>query len=156
MDISIGSGGDSLAQIVTAWAALAAAIFGPTAGYLAARHQARRSTVSIHRQQWIDALRNDIAELLVICSRLHRAKNESLSERNSLAVEAQLFISRIELRLNPGEEPHSELVRLLRDCLRAANGSSEATKDWPSTRRDTLDAAKAVLKAEWRVVKTGR
>lgn len=161
MEISIGSAGsENLAQVVTAWAALIAALFGPAAGYLAARHQARRTIVSNHRQTWIDGLRGDIAAYLAACTELSTdapyAKTADgkipLNARAQLK-EAQLLLSRIELRLNLAEPDHEALRAALRDLVGTALKGSDG--DFATPRKDVIAKAATVLKREWRVVKSG-
>lgn len=157
MEISIGSGGDA-AQTVTAWAALLAALLGPLAGYLAARHQSHRSVVSVNRQKWVDELREEIADFLGQVSEMEpmlkmlgKTKDE-IPGLTDLITQSGVLIARIELRLNPLENDHKELLGQLKECVRiAAQGG-----DLYAARTEALIRAKRVLKREWQVVKAGR
>jgi hypothetical protein len=51
-------------QGLTAAAALAAAFLGPIATIFIGRRQVRGNVLSVYRQTWINALRDDVAELM--------------------------------------------------------------------------------------------
>lgn len=159
MEISIGVSNGDWAQILTAWAALAAATLGPVAGYLAARHQAHRSVVSVNRQKWVDELRDEIAEFFVACAGVgieidensaYRSKDHKAATKAHI-VQIDRLLSTIELRLNPGEDDHRDLLARLRACVEAAitDGNYTEAKD------AALKVAKRVLKREWEAVKSG-
>lgn len=161
MEISIGSAGtQDLAQVVTAWAALIAAFFGPAAGYLAARHQARRTIVSNHRQTWIDGLRADVAAFVASCTELSTdapykqdAEGKIPLHVRPLLRESQLLLSRIELRLNPVEADHEALKIALGELVGAALKGPES--GFGPLRNSVVVKTATVLKREWGVVKAG-
>jgi hypothetical protein len=110
-------------QGLTAAAALAAASLGPIATIVIGRRQVRANVVSVNRQAWINALREDVAELMekriewallfaphadgqyIIC--LDEGKSNEIFER------IRFLGYRIELRLHPGEPKHDKLIALL-------------------------------------------
>lgn len=157
MDITIGNAGSDLPQTITAIAALFAALIGPALAYIAVRHQTRRTTVSSHRQAWIDGLRRDIASLVVACTELHARGPKmgdiaDLSDDDLKAVyRVQDLLSMIELRLNPTEAEHNELLSSLHGLIDVA----AANADFSKPRAKAMAVAKRVLKTEWNVVKAG-
>jgi hypothetical protein len=159
MEISIGGSSAEWTQIVTAWAALVAALLGPCAGYLAARHQAHRSVVSVNRQRWVDELRDELALFFVACAGLGQEANpnhpfRSIDPRSAVRshmTELDRLKSTIELRLNPNEPDHKLLLEQLQDCVDAAINDTA----YPRAKETALKTAKRVLKKEWEAVKSG-
>jgi hypothetical protein len=135
----------------------------------------KEQKVSEFRQAWIDALREDLATFLSCARAFARAMDarnshgietddpgkkpftsEKLGEIRSKAVEAYY---RIKLRLNPEEEAHKELLRLLWQAIVDQNAVLESNAlpriNVLGSIDRAADFASPVLKTEWRRVKEG-
>ena len=118
--------------------------------------------ISNHRQAWINALREDLAEYFKQLELMHYAIGDLLSQqpaedlsalenRKREARVAVLFVyRRIQLRLNRNEEIHIDLASKLMELQRV-----ETKVPNQALVEDTVDLARRVLKAEWEVAKWG-
>ena len=125
----------------------------------------KESKVSEFRQQWIDALRDDISELIsVLCYLAHEHELLSRSaDRSHVQVvldrikpemmAIQRIHARIELRLNPDE--HEKLLDILGNFVKFPVFSAKTTDEQTASIREVINEAQKVLKTEWRVVKSG-
>lgn len=96
--------------------------------------------ISEFRQQWINELRDDVSRLISIAS--EEMDSEELAEY-------QLLWTRIQLRLNPDEEAHNELVGklgALTNAIFSGNGHADA-------QTDIQTQVNILLKAEWERLK---
>jgi hypothetical protein len=120
---------------------------------------AKAVAISNHRQNWINALRDDIAAFLkevdvlhFMMSKLFRgpATTDDLEKQQDARASAMLVYRRIRMRLNMTETPSVKLAEAL-DAL--------MTIDSPVAHPDRMEAViKAsgiVLKREWAVTKYG-
>ena len=145
----------ALAAVGSAFAALGSSILGPVVSYWISRREIRASIVSSNRQLWIDALRNDITELLVHLQLLARSE---IADRQSseLVTQGVRLRNRILLRLNPNEEPHRELVRAIDDVLK--QGISPESPLTPTAVETAsakiVEISQSILKTEWNRVKS--
>lgn len=113
--------------------------------------QSRAAVVSANRQKWIDAVRDDVAELLTTVTTyksLHFADGTTAGSREALLTEERairrsmrLVRHRIELRLNPYETEHNEFLQALDAHI--------ASDDDPATAGEVVRQAKAMFKSEW-------
>ncbi|SRR6266404_267062 len=113
-------------QGLTAAAALAAAFLGPMATIIIGRRQIRANVLSLNRQTWISALREDIVELMekrIEVSQLfviHPVEGEIIctddKKSDELMERIRLLGYRIQLRLRPGDTDHDRLVKILREA----------------------------------------
>jgi hypothetical protein len=130
---------------------------------LVGRWSAKAVTISNHRQNWINALREDIVAFLQAVDKIQHSANmakggsPSLPEKSSdleAAHEARnsalLVYRRILLRLNMIEKPHIELGERLKELLTVKGATSDTQK---------IDAivmlSREILKHEWAVAKYG-
>jgi hypothetical protein len=115
------------------------------------------TAISNHRQAWINALRDDLAEFFKSLETMNYTirdylqNSEPNEEKRRTARVAVLFVyERIRLRLNRVEKMHIELERKLRAFL--DNPISEMLAD--RTKIDeAADLARRVLKTEWETTK---
>ncbi len=138
---------------VTAFAAILSA-FAAVIAAGAARRAAVASVRSTHRQAWIEALREDVAELLNQRIELSKQigfdhnKNLVMSELAEERMERIRFLMfRIELRLNPTENRHRKLIDPI----------SEAPVP-PLNKQLSADiklAAQAIIREEWKKASSG-
>lgn len=122
----------------------------------------KEQKTSEFRQQWIDALRTDIAEWIAEITMLYalsidlkdkdvETTERALETRFPNLVKVRLLTARIELRLNPGE--HREMFDAI-NALRDVDASTELSV----VHRRLSVATKAsqkILKEEWVRVKQG-
>lgn len=142
----------AVAAIVAAVIAALAAIASALTAYRASERSIRANVVSTNRQKWIDAIRDDFAEFLSsheIAYLYHGSSgtNAALAEEAKVARRRMYFLkNRIQLRLNPDEEPHIEFLDLL-DEMREMN------TPWSVIEPKTIRSAQDIFKAEWEVIK---
>jgi len=133
----------------------------------------KESKVSEFRQTWIDALRDDLAALFSNTRTLARAYQEFRSPPPELAkacgIEAVKITEvrhgaadayhRIRLRLNPDQDDHKELRRLLHLMMTAQQAYMDDEAGSADVPLAAVEAAaknaEGVLKTEWKRVKKG-
>lgn len=125
------------------------------------------------RQAWIDGLREDLSKFLGAARAMARATQSvhvhgaqfqsvplafSPQQAGEFRYQAAETLSKIKLRLNPGEAEHIELLRLLR-CAVDRQNEMLATQGPIEPVLAAIDAANdyapQVLKREWERVKVG-
>lgn len=148
--------------ITSAFVALVSAIVGPTVAYRIAKRQIQATVVSSNRQQWINALRDDMCELLV-----HLKMTTALRDPrfpSDLKIDVTQFMensvrlrNRVALRLNPSEPSHKKLLQVIDAYSFESAAPTEplTLKDSATASATLLNAAQDVLKSEWERVKTG-
>jgi hypothetical protein len=161
------AGGLIIAAIIAGAVAVVAAIITAIVSFLSLIISKEQS-VSEFRQQWIDALRNDIA---IIVGRVIAIQGESIAKhqdeeklRDSLKKNWTGFhrvIVRIRLRLNPKEDRKEEKqatkdVLTALDELESIFGSAKPRFDLLQPLIKTLvDNAQVILKENWDRVRDG-
>ncbi|MGY3040748.1 hypothetical protein ACVWWQ_002371 [Rhodanobacter sp. TND4EL1] len=160
------------AQALIAIGTVAAALIAAALSYVNLTLTKEQKT-SQFRQAWIDGLREDLSKFFAALRTVARAEGafykagENYEKQNfpwsseqvaSQRQAASEMLYRIKLRLNPEEETHIELYRLLLVALSEQKKLSKKSFDSEPTIEaiDTAsDYARPVLKAEWRRVKAG-
>jgi P pilus assembly chaperone PapD len=148
-----------IVQIVTALTALVAVVVGPIVSIYVARRQIRASVVSNNRQQWIDNLRDTIADFLAKQLMVRSLSRQAHADESSIPrIEDVLrLVNKIELLVNPMEQDHAELVQLVCELGDAMNQEKEKNKSFdvdPHVKR-IVALSQAILKREWERVKRG-
>lgn len=154
--------------------ALVAVIVGPILEWRIAKRQAA-DNVSSKRQNWIDELRKDCASFLQIAASLEELrrpnpqssledKKRTFEERAEANAKAHELFIRIQLRLNPNEQAHQELLKLLR-CLAAIckdplpgetdDDRRRLTNEFHNQTDKIVRCLQTILKTEWERVKRG-
>ncbi|MEX0828248.1 MAG: hypothetical protein WD005_04775, partial [Haliea sp.] len=135
-----------------------------------AEREIKANNDSKNRQNWINELRSDLAKFVSLSSSYIRHKSQFVrkirktGERPDLTSEFMQEISkisevraRIELRLNPKEELHKNLIDELHVMLETIQKEFQQNDDvWEEFReiRDTIiKYSQAILKSEWERVK---
>ena len=133
------------AQIWATIGSLFAAIVAALLSFLALQ-KTGRSKIAEFRRIWIEELRSDISEVLTYC--LNNHADQTVEEKISLW-EATF---RIELRLNPLEDDHKELLRLI-DIL----NTERVTVDLENREKvlkpyygKIMDQSRKILRTEWK------
>lgn len=126
-------------------------------GTIIAALVAHITAISNHRQQWINALRDDVAEYIRRLEKLNYVMiewckdSEKTEQKKREARTDVLFIyERIRLRLNKSETEHRELEKKLRDFLDQPLGEALAGR---TKINETIELAREVLKREWEATK---
>ncbi len=144
--------------------ALVAVVVGPAVSLAIARRQVHASVVSSSRRQWLDAVRDDIAELSAVAFELAiavdgvKADPQADGARDRLwegLPRAAFLATRLRLRLNPEEPTHQEVFELARQLATVASEVDVDPREVYTVRERLLVAAQGVLKLEWERVKTG-
>lgn len=133
----------------------------------------KEQKVSEFRQAWIDGLRDDLSKFVsslrfashaahvaaIYAAQMHSQVFPHTPEQiAALRVAATEALARIRLRLNPEEQEHNELLRLLESAKSksAAIGPTNPNTGDAFTALDVAtEYARPILKAEWARVKKG-
>lgn len=131
------------------------------AAFITARN-AKRVKISEHRQDWINALRDDLSEYITRADeiRIHiqdLTTEQHEQDRNRLrgaidekTSKANILRRKILLRLNLDETDHIELARLLGDMQPVAEFQRQ-----PGLADNAVTQVRRVLRREWAVTKYG-
>lgn len=111
-----------------------------------------QSKVSEFRQSWINALRDDVATLITHALEIHSAT--TITDGNPSFAKVQEATARIQLRLNPKEDESIVLISAM-GGLRQAIHSNTTFEQVNAEVVKLTEATQAILKKEWRRVKTG-
>jgi hypothetical protein len=130
----------------------------------------KEQKVSEFRQIWIDALRNDVAELIAYANIIHAAllrfakqpnrdADQFLEKNSENYIKVNSASSRIKLRLN-GKEKESELLLNHISTLEALLGKepeklADSQEEIEPINKRIQTGARRVLKSEWQRVKRG-
>ena len=152
------------------WGGVAAAVVTAIAAFGSA-FISRSIKISEFRQDWIDALRDDIAEYISkadewmdIYVDLNSAvdQDDKIRKKPSLdnvRYKALALLHRIEMRLNLREDPHQSLLQELATLVNPGSILPDRTKtepsraDWDEHARFAVRHAREILKREWDVAK---
>ncbi len=118
---------------------------------------AKESKTSDFRQQWIDGLRNDLADFISLSIDIAM---KSGANKTTIVGDKQLEVwqaantrlARIQLRINPREALHQNLVSKLQALEKAATHSDAKTT---RLAEEVVSCSQQVLKKEWQRVKRG-
>ena len=112
--------------------------------------QVKQQVISPMRQQWINALRDAVAEILSQATQFHLRDELPVStERMQLAARE----AKLELLINPKEEGHRVLLQSVRFVVNSI-GCDKRHEFYEGHRR-AVEIAQQVLKEEWEVTKRG-
>src|SRR5271166_1102612 len=111
-----------------------------------------QAKVSEFRQQWINALRDDVAALITHSLILHAANAEDDTDESYLQIHQTT--ARITLRLNPQEDATKEILAAMNE-VREANHRATDFAEMNQCINELTVAVQKVLKKEWKRVKYG-
>ena len=136
--------------------ALCAVVVGPIVTFTVAKRQ----VISPIRQKWIDELRELMSQFLsesrkVIvlsegCGLLNADKTDESAFQKLLYIEQKLG-----LMLNPNEEDHSELVKLVHAITEDVQHGGGNLIDFGNRLGEATTLCQKILKYEWQRVKSG-
>lgn len=134
----------------------------------------KEQKTSEFRQAWIDGLRVDLATFFAGARAMARVTEENRSvvarggtnsnlemtkeQISEIRYQAAETRYRIQLRLNPKEAEHNELLRLMHVAIEEQNSFFNGSSDMAKTLRAVDNAAEfapQILKTEWERVKKG-
>lgn len=157
-------------QDLSAITALAAVIISPVITIIVSSYQRRTSidvtrmqitasTISTNRQDWINTLREIVAELQGVMAQIRMLSYQQSDAWHFDSRWDRLFVlqRKLELFLNPDEDDHKQLrikVQMAISVLRCPP-SPEVQKDEAYSASDITAATQAILKREWERVKAG-
>ncbi|MFT7359304.1 hypothetical protein [Parasphingorhabdus sp.] len=124
---------------------------------------AKEHRVSEFRQQWIDNVREDIADLIAELSLIvsqyqtwtEKERDEKHDLLNAHFVSANVALMRTRLRLNPIEPNSQEILEILEKTQQIFNSDEPDFDMLESFEKPLLLATQKVLKTEWNRVRRG-
>lgn len=153
----------STCQSTFSWLQLIAAFgFGSVIAAVVGWWSAKAVAISNHRQNWINALRDDLANFLKEIDVLHYrigrlngmdgnpATVDDLDKQQDARNAAMLVYRRILMRLNMTEKPSSELANRLNDLMMIDSAVADVRQI-----DAVVNTARLVLRQEWAVTKYG-
>ncbi len=152
-----------LLTFLAALSALFAVLLGPLVSLRIANQHTKLNTHSNNRQEWINTLRDSLAEYIsemVLVSGRSYSGNATEAEYLESTKSLSRIESKIELLLNPNEKDHQELAKLLegssRDCWRQnVDNFRELPLISSNNRKRIVALSQKILKREWERVKAG-
>jgi len=145
----------AIAALAAAVTALAAVIITPIITYIISRNQVRATLVSAN-QVWINALRDELAELFELLEWQHFLRPGTLNGEEGYRYWAEkrsrirFLINKIKLRLNP-KEPDRQILLEYLSKLQSADESN-----FYELMESAVAKGQEILKAEWRRVEKGQ
>ena len=131
---------------------------GPIISFIIAKRQIASSLATSHkqviapmRQAWINSLRDLLAELTSKTLYYYVAGFEE--RKDSECQHLTLLEHRTLLMLNPTEDDHMELERLIRKMISSLDKGREGSKDFRESHTEVMAVSRRILKREWNVVK---
>jgi hypothetical protein len=147
-------------EISAAIVGLIGVVLGSFVTYGASKLNFRALVISNNRQDWINALRDSISEfqsILVQLSLQKKYPEVGLTDDRMLKRERASFLyAKIKLLINPNEDDHIELVRLISEAFKRSLGVAEENNDLGEVNINITNTAQKILKREWKRVKKGR
>ena len=139
--------------IVVAIIALCGVLISTSVAFLTGRRSVYISSVTAERSKWIDKLRSNIAELLLVCADINNTPPGHGSHKyDENRNKADGLIALITLQLNPADEDgiDNNLIKHLRKLVDA----TEVGSDYRTEEAKFVRHAQFMLKEEWETVKS--
>jgi hypothetical protein len=153
----------AFAACISALVALVVAATTPFVSFAVAKRQIRATVISTNRQAWINALRDDLAEMLELAIAYFYLRDGTLSGEEGFKypyeqrTRLRRLENRIRLRLNPDEPPHQELLLLLIEVRRLSVAhDADDGESFEQAMELAIVKAQEILRSEWLRVKSGR
>lgn len=152
---------------ISAGSALFGVLIGSVCSYFISRQQIKATVLSGNRQQWINTLRDCIADfqtkakIAIVEADLANHEQTSAAANSGNHDEAMktmhLLVNKIALLINPREQDHSELISRLNDllvhCIEGDPGDREKERILQTS---ITTIGQEILKREWERVKKGK
>lgn len=153
---------DATITIISALTALAAVVLAPLVSIYVVRKEVNAQVISTNRQVWINRLRDELAHFIKDVRHVpstHAADAITTAEAIARYEDMALREERIKLLLNPTENDHIELLKLIASAREktqtAINAKKSMANEQDSIANLVVKAAQPVLKREWVRVKNG-
>jgi hypothetical protein len=160
-------GEEMLSAFIVASATLVGVIIGSLGSYFIARLQFKASVISANRQNWINTLRDCIAEFQVKAKVVTVETKLSSQDSTSFASDPKNFDQAVEkkrvlrnkiaLLINPNEQDHDDLIKLMAKvedlCI---NEDSIDDEKHDNLQKEITSLAQKILNREWERVKKGK
>lgn len=148
--------------VVSSITALVAVIASPLVTIYVAKKNISSSVVSKNRQDWINRLRNEIAELLKEIQHVPSAYAAGAIHLHEAIEKHGLIISKVEiirLLINPKEADHVDLVRQIslasEKVINSINQKKGNSAEINIMSSNIVTLSQTILKREWERVKVG-
>ena len=112
---------------------------------------ANKQIVAPMRQAWINNLRDMLAELLANSLHYYLLSFEIRTEEEYQRI--GLLEERVKLMLNPSEDDHIRLQKLVRKLVGGINPSPKSDDEFIKTHQELTELSRTILKREWDRVK---
>lgn len=155
-----------LSAFIVACATIVGVVIGSLGSYFIARLQFKASVISANRQEWINTLRDCIAEFQVkakiVTVETKLASQDSTSFASDptsfdQAVEKiRVLLNKVALLINPNETDHADLLKLMEKVDLCINEDSIDDEKHDSLQKEITSLAQKILKREWERVKKGK
>jgi hypothetical protein len=142
-------------ELINAVAALIAVIISPLISIYIVKKEINSKVLSENRQLWINSLRERIATFTTLINTFPSVTTDNsvdISARAARTSQISQLANEIALHINPNEEDHAELVRLVR-------AAEKRSAPWPNPEPvddQIVVVAQIILKREWQRVKEGK
>ena len=154
--------------LVSASTALVASIVGPVVTLTVARRQFSATVLSGNRQKWIEALRDDLAELISLLATglvvKSKWKDKWEHGRGPLNAEPALLDkferivltqARIQLLINPADPDHQRLSEAIEAAAGRLQSEQALDTETEADIRNIVGLSQSIIKREWQRVKLG-
>ena len=122
--------------------------------------QINATVLSGNRQQWINSLRDQISEFLSAISMFEILNGQlvggSEEEIKKYIERIYLLVAKIQLLLNPKENDHQNLIKLLGEISAALQRSTPRPEVLYDRKQVIISKTQEILKREWERVKAGK
>jgi hypothetical protein len=140
---------------LNALTALIAVIISPLISIYVVKKEINSKVLSENRQLWINSLRERIATFTTLIKTPTPLTDDFAAGMAARAERTRLIsqlANEIALHINPNEDDHAELVRLVRGAeTRSGANPNPAPED-----AQIIELAQRILKREWQRVKEGK
>jgi hypothetical protein len=149
-------------ELLPAITSLGGVVVAAVVAVLVARQQFRGNVLSKNRQEWINKLRELLAEYDAILYDIlanfrFGTALKSKEEGVSTIMKANLIRCQIKLFINPNEVDHVALLDLISKLYNAASSQDDKQmKEFTKLEDEYVALAQRILKREWERVKKGR
>jgi len=156
-----------LAAGISALAAIVGVVIGSIVSFLIARQQIKATVISANRQQWINNLRDCIADFQTKAKIALVETSLALNDETAVAANVKnhdealkgmrFLANKTALLVNPNETDHSELILLIKQledhCI---NGDPNDRAKEEKLQDSITSTGQRILKREWERVKRGK
>ena len=155
-------------SLITAIAALVAAILSPFVSLIVARRQFQANVISTNRQKWIETFRDRVSELLSLMNAAHVIKRHSiesweggvgpvhanlgLAEKFERAYKA---LAEIRLLTNASDPEHQHLNEAIAIALAHLQHADLRDGELTASVEDVIVLGRTIIRHEWSRVKRG-